>query len=93
MQLHALLTLIDSLILVERLSSSNLESGFGRLYRFHQGEGNLQPVPTVLGNTQDAYMNSIPGPAQIVVNAPSLVDTAMTQLDNTGYRQTLTSVI
>jgi len=62
-------------------------------YRFHQVPGDIQPVPTVLGNTQDAHMDSIPGPMQIAANALGCVDTAMTQLDaiNTGYRQTLST--
>ena len=38
-------------------------------------------------------MDSIPGPAEIAVNAIDLVDATMTQLDatNTGYRQTLSA--
>ena len=55
--------------------------------------GDIQRVPIALGNTQDAHMNSIPGPAKIAVNAIGPVDTTMTQLDtiNTGYRQTLST--
>ena len=62
-------------------------------YGFHQVPGNIQPVLTVLGNIQDAHMDSIPGPARIAVSAIGLVDTAMTQLNatNTGYRQTLSA--
>jgi len=57
---------------------------------FHQVLGDIQPVPIVLGNTQVAHMDSIPGSVQIAIG---LVDTAMTQLDtiNTGYRQTLST--
>jgi len=62
-------------------------------YRFHQVLGNIQPVPTVLGNTQDTHMDCIPGPAQVDVNALGHVDTAMIQSDaiNTGYHQTLST--
>lgn len=61
-------------------------------YGFHQVPGDIQPVPTVLGYTQDAHVHPrIPGLAKIAVDSIDLVDTAMTQLDtiNTGYRQTL----
>jgi len=62
-------------------------------YRFHQVQGEIQSVPPVLGNTQDAHMYSISGPAQDAVDAIGRVDTAMTQLDviNTAYRQTLST--
>ena len=38
-------------------------------YRSHQVPGDIQPVPTVLGSTQDARMDPIPGRAKIAVNA------------------------
>ena len=62
-------------------------------YQFHQVPGDIQPVPTVFGNTQVAHMDCIPGPAKIAVNAIGLIDTTMTQLDaiNTEYRQTLST--
>ena len=62
-------------------------------YGFFQVPGDIQPVPTVLSNTQDVQVDSIPGPAKITVNSIDVVDTAMTQLDtiNTGYRQTLST--
>ena len=57
--------------------------------------GDIQPVPTVLGNTQDPRMDSISSSAEIAGNPTDLVDTAMTRLDtvNTGYRQTLSTFI
>ena len=62
-------------------------------YEFHQVPDDVQPVVTVISNTQDAHMDSIPGPAKLAVNSVDLVDTAMTRLDtiNTGYRQTLST--
>jgi len=62
-------------------------------YQFPQVSGDIQPVPTVLGNTQDAHMDTIPSLAKNAVDAIGLVDTAVTQLDaiNTGYRQTLST--
>ena len=62
-------------------------------YEFHQVPDDVQPVLTVLGNTQEAHIDSIPGPAKISVNSIDLVDTVMTQLDtiNSGYRQTLST--
>ena len=62
-------------------------------YEFHQVPDDVQPVLTVLGNTQDARMDSIPGPAKVAVNSIDLVDTAMSQLDiiSIGYRQTLST--
>jgi len=53
----------------------------------------IQPVATVLGNTQDAGMDSVPGPAQIAVNTFGFVDTAMLGATNPGYRQTLSTFI
>jgi len=52
-------------------------------YRSHQVPGDIQPVPTLLGHTQDAHMDPIPGQAEIAVDAHGPVDT--------GYRQTLSS--
>ena len=50
--------------------------------------GNIQPIPTVLSNTQDMHMDSILSSAEIAGNPTDLVDTAMTRLDtiNNGYR-------
>ncbi|KIM53042.1 hypothetical protein SCLCIDRAFT_1223218 [Scleroderma citrinum Foug A] len=58
----------------------------------HEVPGDIQPVPTV-GNTQDAHMDPIPGPANIAIDAIGPVDTAVTQLDaiHTAYRQTLST--
>ena len=57
--------------------------------------GDIQPIPTVLSNTQDAHMDSIPGSAEIAGNPTDLVDTAITRLDtfNNRYRQTLSTFI
>ena len=62
-------------------------------YEFFQVPGDIQLVPTVLSNTQDAHVDSISGPAKIAVNSIDVVDAAMSQLDtvNTGYRQTLST--
>ena len=61
-------------------------------YRFHQVSGDIQPVPTVHGNT-DAPVDSIPDLAKIAVSAIGPVDIAMTQLDaiHTGFRQILST--
>ena len=65
------------------------------LHGFHQMLGDIQPIPTVLSNTQDVHMDSILGSAEIAGNPINLVDTAMTRLDtiNNGYRQTLSTFI
>ena len=57
-------------------------------YGFRQVQGDIQPVPTVPGNIQDADMDCIPGAAKTAIG---FVDAAVTPLDitNTGYRQTL----
>jgi len=62
-------------------------------YRFNQVPGCIHPVPTVLGNTQDAYMDAIPDQAKIAVDSIGPVGTAMTQLDaiDTAYLQTLST--
>ena len=62
-------------------------------YRSHQVPGDIQPVPTLLGNLQDAHMDSVAGPAQIAADTIGHVDTAMTQSDaiTTTYRQTLST--
>ena len=59
-------------------------------YGFRQVQGDIQPVPTVPGNIQDADMDCIPGAAKTAVG---LADAAVTPLDtiNTGYRQTLST--
>jgi len=71
----------DVLLLPTR--SVHMQPCISDAYRSHQVPGNIQPVPTVLGHTQDAHMDPIPGPAEIAVNALGLVDT--------GYRQTLST--
>ena len=65
------------------------------LYGFHQMLGDIQPIPTILSNTQDMHMDSILSSAEIAGNPTNLVDTAMTRLDtiNNGYRQTLSTFI
>ena len=62
-------------------------------YELHQVRGITQLGPTVLGNTQDPHMDSIPGSAEIAGNPTDLVGTGMTQLDtiNARYRQTLST--
>ena len=62
-------------------------------YQFHQVPGDIQPVPTVLGDTQDAPVDSVAGPAQIAADTTGQVDSATTQLDaiTTTYRQTLST--
>ena len=62
-------------------------------YQFHQVVGDIQPVPTVLGDTQDAPVDSVAGPAQIAADITGQVDSATTQLDaiTTTYRQTLST--
>ena len=62
-------------------------------YQFHQVPGDIQPVPTVLGDAQDASVDSVAGPAQIAADTTGQVDSATTQLDaiTTTYRQTLST--
>ncbi|KIM69301.1 hypothetical protein SCLCIDRAFT_19907 [Scleroderma citrinum Foug A] len=68
-------------------------TGRGHATTTNEVPGDIQPVPTVFGNTQVAHMDCIPGPAKIAVNAIGLIDTTMTQLDaiNTEYCQTLST--
>ncbi|KIM66068.1 hypothetical protein SCLCIDRAFT_399095, partial [Scleroderma citrinum Foug A] len=68
-------------------------TGKGRAAATHKVPGDIQPVPTLLGNLQDAHMDSIAAPAQIAADTIGHVDTAMTQSDaiTTTYRQTLST--
>jgi len=63
--------------------SVHMQSCIADAYRSYQVPGDIQPVLTVLGHTQDAHTDPISGPAEIAVNALGLVDTR--------YRQTLST--
>ncbi|KIM66108.1 hypothetical protein SCLCIDRAFT_399265 [Scleroderma citrinum Foug A] len=68
-------------------------TGKGRAASTHEVPGDIQPVPTVLGDAQDASVDSVAGPAQIAADTTGQVDSATTQLDaiTTAYRQTLST--